>query len=287
MNTPKGKIIAISPGEATEQEAFQLSFGIEEEILKDVIKETGRSNPEILILPVYSIQQKQSEDQLRKVFERLGLNPSIIRTMRKSDLDSNENLQRINNADCLFLSGDDQVKLRDMLIDTHFLNIVKRRYSGENFTIAGIGAAAVIMSEYIIEERHSELSLKKGMIKLTEGLEFLPGTIIDTRILGSGRIERLADALIQERDCTGISISENTAIVITEGNEIRIVGPGTVTIMEVYDLKSTNYDSVKENEPVFAENLIVHFLSKGASYLLKEKKILVLDLVSANRPDEG
>jgi cyanophycinase len=119
--------------------------------------------------------------------------------------------------------------------------------------------------------------LKKGNIKLSEGLEFLPGTIIDTHFMHRGRIARLTEALLMRSDCTGIGICEDTALVITAGDEIRAIGSGSVTIMEAYDLGMTNYDYAAEKDPVFAENLIVHFLARGSSYTLKEKKLVALE----------
>jgi cyanophycinase len=135
----------------------------------------------------------------------------------------------------------------------------------------------MIMSEYMIDTGESEEALRKGNIKLSEGLEFLPGTIIDTHFMQRGRIARLTEALLMRSDCTGIGISEGTALVITSGDEIRPVGLGSVTIIEAYEMGMTNYDYAADKDPVFVENLIVHFLARGSSYTLKEKKLVALE----------
>jgi cyanophycinase len=161
------------------------------------------------------------------------------------------------------------------------MRLLRRKYLTEDFVLAGTSAGAMIMSESTIDEGDSDESLIKGMMNLSEGLGFLPGAIIDTHFLNRGRISRLVEALLLNRNCIGIGLCEDTAIVITEGNMIRPIGSGSVTIIQPFEIGATNFYHAKENEAVYVENLKFHILAKGMNYSVKEKKLYGLEMVPA------
>jgi cyanophycinase len=194
----------------------------------------------------------------------------------KNEVDKQENLRKIENADAIFITGGDQVRLKEMLENSRFLELLKKKYQQEDFLIAGTSAGSMVLSEYMIDSGMSEESLLKGLIKLTKGFDFLPETVIDTHFLKRGRFSRLTEALLQERSIIGIGICEDTALVITDGNELRAIGSGTVTIIDNSEIKNTNYNQIKEKDPVYLENLRVHVLAKGAAYSLDKKEFHVI-----------
>lgn len=278
MEIPRGKLIPIGGNEAGKQDnSDDLVFDLDNSVLNEIISEIKKPNPIIEVLPAASRHQKDMERKYRDVFGKLGYDIGVILVDEKKDLESDDIKKRISTADCIFITGGDQTRLKYMLSGTSFLNVLKERYTSEDFVLAGTSAGAMIMSEYMIDTGDSEEALKKGNIKLSEGLEFLPGTIIDTHFMQRGRISRLTEALLMRSDCTGIGICEDTALVITAGDEIRAIGSGTVTIIETYNIGITNYDYAAKDDAVFAENLILHFLARGSSYYLKEKKLISLE----------
>jgi cyanophycinase len=278
MEIPKGKLIPIGGNEVRKRDENEDQISdLTDTVLKEIITEINSPNPLIEVLPIASKLQKEMEKKYREVFSRLGLEVGVILVDDKSALDNGDVIQRINRADCVFITGGDQSRLKNMLAGTMLLNVLKERYTNEDFILAGTSAGAMIMSEYMIDTGESEEALRKGNINLSEGLEFLPGTIIDTHFMQRGRISRLTEALLMRSDCTGIGICEDTALVITKGDEIRALGSGSVTIIETYDMGITNYDYVGNHDTVFVENLIMHILARGSSYSLKEKKLISLE----------
>jgi cyanophycinase len=278
METPRGKLIPIGGNEVRKNdESKDQVSDLTDSVLKEIIMEINRPNPMIEVLPVASKLQKEMEKKYREVFSRLGLEVGVILVDDKNDLDNDDVIQRITRADCVFITGGDQSRLKEMLTGTRLLYILKERYTNEDFVLAGTSAGAMIMSEYMIDTGESEEALRKGNINLSEGLEFLPGTIIDTHFMQRGRISRLTEALLMRSDCTGIGICEDTALVITAGDEIRALGSGSVTIIETYEMGITNYDYAGNHDTVFVENLIMHILARGSSYSLKEKKLVSLE----------
>lgn len=278
MNNPKGKLIPIGGNEAKDQEYREdqdQDLNFNKGVLLEVISEMRRKLPVIEVLPIASQHQEEQEEIYREAFRKLGRKVGVIKIHNKAEVDNQENLTRLASCDGIFITGGDQSRLKKMLDDTRFLEILKERYRDEPFVIAGTSAGAMILSEYMINTGSCEESLFKGIIKLTKGLGFLPGTIIDTHFFNRGRFARLTEALLQKKN-TGIGISEDTALIITGGKKLRAIGSGTVVVIESSEIRNTNYDRIKENEPIFIENLCLHILTRGTSYTLQEKVFSVI-----------
>lgn len=279
MKIPQGKLIPIGGNEAKdleENEEHVKGMDVPRGILKEVIAEMRGSRPGIEILPVASAHQEEIVASYRDAFKKLGHKINVMIVQDKKELDSEANLNKLKQADGIFITGGNQARLKKMLDGTRFIEILKERYYNEDFVIAGTSAGAMILSEYMIDPGGDEESVLKNTVRLTKGFSFIPGTIIDTHFFERGRFPRLAESLLKKKKFTGIGISEDTALIVTEGNEVRAIGSGTVTIMEIDENSNTNYDEINDKEPVYIENLKVHILSRGAAYLLKEKKFLIL-----------
>jgi cyanophycinase len=281
MNTPKGKLIAIGGNESKgfgdlidKDREIDLNDGV----LRDVLREM-KPDPLVYIFPLASQHQEEIGQSYIEAFAKLGFDVSLMIIRDKKEVDDTRNLQKLTEADGLFLTGGDQSRLMKMLEGTDLLDLVKQRYLKDNFVIAGTSAGAMVMSEFMIQGGGSEESLIKGTVELASGFGFLPGTIIDTHFLERGRFSRLTEALCKKSKFTGVGLSEDTGVVITGGKQLRVIGTGTVIVIESDEIKNTNYSTRKLNEPVFIENLVIHILSKGTSYILKEKKFLVQDTV--------
>lgn len=281
MNTPKGKLIAIGGNESKDLGEMidkDHEIDLNDGVLRDVLREM-KPNPLIQILPLASQHQEEISQSYHEAFGKIGFEVGLMIIRDKKEVDDTRNLQKLHEADGLFMTGGDQSKLMKMLEGTDFVDLMKQRYLKENFVIAGTSAGAMVMSEFMIQAGGSEESLIKGTVELASGFGFLPGTIIDTHFLERGRFSRLTEALCKKSKFTGVGLSEDTGVVITGGKQLRVIGTGTVIVIESDEIKNTNYSTRKLNEPVFIENLVIHILSKGTGYILKEKKFLIQDAI--------
>jgi cyanophycinase len=281
MNIPKGKLIIIGGNEAKDDhvqnpDRQEQHIDFKKSILREVLRGMRVKKPSIVILPVASSDQQKIADIYLEAFGKIGTKPEVIIINSKEEVDSEENLELVARVDGIFITGGDQAKIIQLLSGTLFLEILHERYLAEEFVIAGTSAGAMIMSEYMIDTGSSEESVRKGILKLKKGFDFLGRTIIDTHFFNRGRFARLTEGLLQKKNLTGIGISEDTALVVTEGNMLQAIGSGTVIIIENDEVRNTNYNIVRDKDPVYIENLIVHILSRGSGYLLMEKRFLVL-----------
>lgn len=278
MKIPKGKLIPIGGNEVRKQETLdghEQNYDFKHGILQDLVNEMNGEKPRILVLPMASQHQEEFAEIYRQAFKRIGHQIDVLIIHGKKDADMEENLEVLQKADGVFITGGDQTRLLQRLEGTLFLEILQKRYYHDDFVIAGTSAGAMILSEYMIHGGKSEESIIKGVIKLSDGLAFLPGTIIDTHFLSRGRFSRLTEALLLKRNSIGIGLCEDTGVVVTKGNELRAIGLGTVTIIESEHIEHTNYERIGEKDPIYIDNLKVHILSRGSGYDLKKKKFKV------------
>lgn len=212
-----------------------------------------------------------SGNAYKEAFEELGC--SSVRFMRIDEAhpaDTAENLERISKASVIFFTGGDQVRLANFLNGTELLHIMRRRYRTENIILSGTSAGAAIMSDRMIYDGYGHYSLIKGEMKTTEGCSFIKHVYIDTHFAERGRFGRLAHAVAHDPGYVGIGLSEETGIIIKEGDQVEVFGPGVVTIIDASDIRFSNTRDVEENEPIAVENLKMHLLVHGYRYCLRE-----------------
>jgi cyanophycinase len=130
------------------------------------------------------------------------------------------------------------------------------------------------MSNTMIYQGKSDLAHLKGEVKLTAGLAFIGNVIIDSHFDKRGRFNRLAQAVASNPQCTGIGLGEDTGVVITNSNQMEVVGSGAVVIVDGRDILHSNITEVKLGEPIAVENLKVSIMVRGNQYLLKERKFI-------------
>jgi cyanophycinase len=99
-------------------------------------------------------------------------------------------------------------------------------------------------------------------------LDLLQNAVIDTHFIERGRIIRMAQAVAQNPGCIGIGLESDTAILVTEGKKIEVVGSGLVTILDGMDISSTNIYQIGQNEPFTIYDLKMHLLGNGKTYLI-------------------
>jgi cyanophycinase len=126
------------------------------------------------------------------------------------------------------------------------------------------------MSDRMIYDGYGHYSLIKGEMKTTHGFGFIKNVYIDTHFAERGRFGRLAHAVAHDPTHIGIGLSEEMGIIIKEGDQVEVFGPGVVTIIDASNIKFSRVRKAEENEPIAVENLVMHLLIEGYRYCLRE-----------------
>jgi len=273
----KGTLIPIGGNEDKgngESERYTLEY-IQEGILSRVVKESGGADALIVVIPTASSIPVEVSNNYIKAFDKLGCkNIHIMDIRKREDADTPEFLKLMKKADCVMFSGGDQSKIVKYIGGTPLDRIIKDKYHNEHFVIAGTSAGAMCMGEEMITGGGIQEAFTKGATQMGKGMGFIPNFIIDSHFIRRGRFGRLAEAVARFPLLIGIGLSEDTGLVIKNGNECEVIGSGMVILFDPRNLIHNNQNVVKEGSPMSITNLKIHILANGDELNIKKKKVI-------------
>ena len=235
-------------------------------ILKQIIDKIGGEKRIEVVTTASSIADEVIENY-KDAFDKLGdSNVGHLRIRERKDVDTPEMLERLRKADCVMFSGGNQLRLSSIFGGTQFLEIIKQRYHDEKFVIAGTSAGAMAMSHTMIYEGNATNAHLKGEVKMTTGLGFMDNVIIDSHFDKRGRFPRLAQAVAANPGAIGIGLSEDTGVMVENGNQITAIGSGAVYIFDGKNIDHNNIGDVESGKPISFSNMIVNIMCSGNRY---------------------
>lgn len=225
-----------------------------------------------VITTASSIPDEVAENYL-EAFGKLGCaNVGHLRIRNREDAANETFLNRLRKCNCVMFSGGNQLRLSSIFGGTEFLDLLKEKYMSEHFVIAGTSAGAMAMSNTMIYEGNASQAHLKGEVKITTGLGLMYNVIIDSHFDKRGRFNRLAQAVAAYPGAIGIGLGEDTGVIVTEGAHLKAIGSGSVVIIDGKDIYYNNIADIELGKPISVENMIVHLMSNGDVYNLKQRK---------------
>ena len=286
MENPLGHLVAVG---GAEDKGTDLEKGIVQRnrlnffelgILKNVIGLSGGANARVEVITTASSIPDEVGQNYKDAFAKLGCsNVGHMRIRNREEASHAEFIERLTGCDCVMFSGGNQLRLSSIFGGTHFLDVLKSRYQNSNFLIAGTSAGAMAMSNTMIYEGNAAMAHLKGEVKITTGLGFLQNVIIDTHFDKRGRFNRLAQAVAAQPGAIGIGLGEDTGVVVSEGNELRAIGSGSVVIIDGKNIEYNNIADIRFGEPISVENIIVNIMSKGDIYNLNNRNFIGAEIL--------
>jgi cyanophycinase len=277
----KGILIAIGGNEdkGSDETKSYLNDFANNGILSRVVKESGGIHAKIVVITTASMIPVEVGQNYMQAFTKLNCHKVTILDIRlRNQAEDEEYLQHIKTADCVMFSGGDQSKIVDIIGGSTMHHVLMERFQKENIVIAGTSAGAMAMSTEMISGGSSTEALFKGSVLMREGMGFIPELIIDTHFIKRGRFGRMAEAVAKFPNLVGIGLSEDTAMIISENNHIKVIGSGMIIIFDPGHLTHNNEEILRNGTPMTMANLIVHVLAKGDSYYLDERKVVALPM---------
>lgn len=280
MILPKGTLIPIG---GAEDKGTDLEEGVikrdrlnffELGILKNVLNEIGKENPNIVLITTASqIPDEVSENYLL-AFSKLDCNNvTHLRIRNRDDVDRPAHLEALRTCDGIMISGGNQMRLTTIYGGSEFLKLIQQRYNNEKgFVVAGTSAGAMAMSHTMIYSGSANKAHKKGEVKLTVGWGLVNNLIIDSHFIQRGRFTRLAQAVATNPQALGIGLGEDTGVIIRDGYEMEIIGSGSVMLIDGYNTRHNNVADIPEGHTISVENLTVHIMERGNKFDLATRK---------------
>jgi cyanophycinase len=186
---------------------------------------------------------------------------------------------RVREAKGIFFTGGDQGRITQALrqadgTSTPMLDAVWSVFNGGG-VIAGTSAGTAIMSTTMFHDAIPVLAtLKQGVGRqgiMAPGLGFLGSDVFaDQHLLTRGRFARMLPAMLTHGYKLGVGVDENTAAIVTGGNQLEVIGYKGAMVVDLSEAKSAAPSTILD-----VRNAKLTYLGRGDRYDLKTKSLVV------------
>lgn len=262
---PKGYLVAVGGNEDKEKDL---------KVLRHIAGLPEGGTRIVELIPLASQVPQEVVESYIPAFRKIGIHEvRIINIHSREDARNPAYVQRIREADVVFFSGGDQLRITSLLGGSPVNDAIHGHY-WRGGVVAGTSAGAAAMSGTMIFEGEVARSMRKGNVQMVPGLGLFPNGIIDTHFIQRGRITRLLEVIASNPGSFGLGLGEDTGIVIREGTIVEVIGNGVVVVVDGHDLRYTNVSNVRLGEPIAVEHVILHTLVEGHRFDLGTHRYL-------------
>lgn len=267
-----GPLVAIGGAEDKTREAA---------VLKRVVALSGKGAPRVAVITTASAIPDEVFASYAEVFQGLGAAEVLdVRVRDRADATDERFLAMLREADVIFISGGDQMRLTNIFGGSAALEVIRSRHEA-GAVVAGTSAGAACQSATMVYGGPADDSLRKGAVKMAAGFGLVDGVIIDTHFLERGRFSRLMEVGATNPEYLGVGLGEDAAVLF-EGGRIRAFGPGHVILVDSSSITGSNVFDLDDGEPVTVHNVTMHALVDGYGYDLKARRVLGPEELEAN-----
>lgn len=238
------------------------------EILSRFVEICG-SRPTIAIIPTAS-QLPDTGDVYQSLFEDLGARATVADIRERAQGDDPAILDQLDQADGVFITGGNQLRLSTTLGGTAVAQTLRRR-NAAGMHIAGTSAGAAIMPEHMIAGGETGATPQGDMTTLAAGLGLTNKVLIDQHFRQRDRIGRLLSALAYNPYAVGFGIDEDTAAFIDPDDRVTVVGSGAITVLDPSEVKFSGAAETRVGDAVCILDLRLHVLTAGARFDLNSR----------------
>lgn len=246
------------------------------QILKRVFSYASDSD-EVAVIATASGIPEQVLPAYEEAFGRLGASRVHALDVReRSDAADEDNVRKVRRSGLVFFTGGDQLRLTNIFGGSPMLNAIRERFQ-EGAVVAGTSAGAMALPATMIYGGGAVDALRKGAVKMTSGLGFAEGVIIDSHFLERGRFSRLMEVGATNPEHLGIGLGEDAAVVFHQNQVIEAIGSGHVILVDSRDLARSNVAELSTGGAVAIENVVMHALIDGHGFDVQNRRYLSPD----------
>ena len=241
-------------------------------ILKRFAELCGGDSARIVIIPTASKMSTTGSDY-EKIFKDLGVREArSLAYQDRADCERKSWLQVLEQADGVFFTGGNQLRLSTTLGGTSVAEMLRDRNRNGSLHIAGTSAGAAIMSQHMIAFGEEGSTPHADMVTLVPGLGIIENLIVDQHFRQRDRLGRLLSALAYNPSSVGLGLDEDTAAIISGDGSIEVAGSGAITIVDPSEVEYSSMDSAHQSDPVSFIGVRLHILIDGGHYDLHTRR---------------
>ncbi|MBP2032360.1 cyanophycinase [Clostridium algifaecis] len=240
-------------------------------ILKKVCSKLKKEEDILVIATIASETPEEMGNEYNKIFGELGIkNIKILNIENRKNAYDKNNMGKIENASLIFFTGGDQLRITSLIGGTPLYSKIKKLYKN-GCIFVGTSAGASVMSETMIVTGPDDESPKKCTLKMAPGLGLINGIIIDQHFAQRGRIGRLLVGIAENPQSLGIGIDEDTAIIVKNSSEFRVIGSGAVYVIDGSNIGYTNVSEQYPEEVLSIFDVKLHILKNGNRFNILDR----------------
>ena len=239
-------------------------------ILSRFVTLCGGADANIAVIPTASALEDAGE-RYCEVFTELGARRcDILRLESRDACGDDEALAAIGQADGVFFTGGNQMRLSTTIGGTPAARLIRRR-NAAGMHVAGTSAGAAFLCEHMIAFGKTGATPRSSMATLAPGLGLTNRAIIDQHFRERDRIGRLLTALAYNPFAVGIGVDEDTAAFIGPDDQLEVLGSGGLTVIDASELTYSSMDIARPGKPISLIGVKLHILLEGDRYDLAQK----------------
>lgn len=240
-------------------------------ILRKVSNLAGGDESKLVIMTVATEYPMKVGKEYKEIFTKLGVRDiDALHIETRDDANDLGKLKRLDNVNCVFFTGGDQLKITSLLGGSELEKLLRDSFL-KGLIIAGTSAGASAMSETMITSGPDDEAPKKCTVKMAPGLGLISGVVIDQHFAQRGRLGRLLASVSQNPNVLGIGIDEDTAIIVHSDKTFDVIGSNAVTILDGAKCDYTNVSESRPDDILALTNMILHILPEGYNFDMKYK----------------
>jgi len=234
-------------------------------ILEGFIEICGGTSARIAIIPTAS-ELEDTGPHYRRLFGKIGAkHADVLPIFERKDCEDDEHSGLIEEADGLFMTGGNQLRLSTTLGGTGLARLIRHR-NAMGMHVAGTSAGAAFLPEHMIAGGYEGSTPSPDMVTLAPGLGLTNHVIVDQHFRQRDRLGRLLTALAYNPFAIGIGLDEDTAAFIRPDNKLEVVGSGGLTIVDPSEISYSSMDRAHRNDPVSLIGVKLHILVSGGRF---------------------
>jgi cyanophycinase len=243
----------------------------EKTILRLLARKIGKAG-KIVVATIASETPEELFNEYERVFRGLGIrHVHHLSIQNREEAAHDAKVGILRDADAVFFTGGDQLRITSQLGDTPIFSRVHEIYAAGGL-VAGTSAGASVMTEtMLVSGTGSESQRIDSSLKLAPGFGLLQGVIVDQHFAERGRISRLLSAVAQNPRMLGIGIDEDSAILVQRGR-FQVVGSNAVYVIDGSKITFTNITESDPDSPVGVYGIRLHVMNQADTFDLKNRR---------------
>ncbi len=242
-------------------------------ILSQVVGLAGGKNAVVALFPTASQIPVELEAIYRQIFRELGAEVRTVWVRERADSSDPKVVAQLDGCTAAFFTGGAQGRIVSLLGGTPLAQAIRRRHR-DGMLVAGTSAGASVICEHMIAQGRSGYAPRRHSVTMAPGLGLTKRLVIDQHFAQRHRIGRLFSAVALNPFLIGVGIDEDTAIVLDGANKLKVIGRGTVTVIDGANLLHTDIHETDHHVAAAVLGLEVHVLTAGLGYDVDERRPL-------------